>query len=155
VSRARSRSSGSSRLAAFSSNAGASAPAPGLNAICPRSRSHRARWNSSGSLASAVASNPRAVSNASACRAACAAESAVRTPRWFRCQFDGALQERGGGEPAAGLRSVCRLLELQGDLFIGSQHRRSEMPGATVRIDVCIRRFRQRQMDRPPFLWRH
>jgi hypothetical protein len=68
---------------------------------------------------------------------------AVRTPRWFRCQFDGALQERGGsGEPAAGLRSVCRLLELQGDLFIESQHRRSEMPGATVRVGLSVGRLR-------------
>ena len=58
VSRARGRSSGSSCFAALSRSGGASLPCLEANAICPRSRSTRARWSSSRTPASAVASRP-------------------------------------------------------------------------------------------------
>ena len=125
-------------------------------ATWPRSRSTRARWNSSSGPASAVATSPSAASNAPAWKLACAAASArsARRARVLR-QRDGALQERRrGGEPAARLRPAGRALELQGDLLVGPGGGRGQMPRTTVRVGLPIGRLRQRQVDRAAILHR-
>ena len=61
-----------------------------------------------------------------------------------------ALQERGGGGKApAGARPARRKFELARYLLVRTGRRGRQMPRATIRIDLAIRRFRQRQVSRP------
>ena len=131
-------------------------PRPEAKATWPRSRSTRARWNSSSGPASAVASSPSAASNVAGLEARLRrGQSAIGPPRRVLRQRDRALQERRrGGEPAARLRPAGRALELHGDLLVRSRRGRSQMPRTTVRVGLSIGRLRQRQMDRPAILHR-
>ena len=62
-------------------------------------------------------------------------------------QHGRALQEGGGrGEPAARLRSGRRMLELRGDVLVGHGRRLRPVPGASIRVDVRIGRFREGAM---------
>ena len=82
--RSREPARGRAARAAAPRPAGASAPSaadPWANAICPRSRSTRARWRASSGAPSTIASISRAASNAPACKLACAAASARSTRR--------------------------------------------------------------------------
>ena len=68
-------------------------------------------------------------------------ERPVGSPRGIAGQRDRALQERGrGGEAAARLRPARRALELARDLLVRTGRRGGQVPCATIRIDVAIRR---------------
>jgi hypothetical protein len=80
-------------------------------------------------------------------------QGSIGTPRGVLGQGHGPLQERGTGREAAPrLRPIRGVLQLHGNLFIRSGGSRSQMPRATVGIDVRIGDVRQGEMDRPPFL---
>src|SRR5206468_10540941 len=80
-------------------------------------------------------------------------QGALRAAQGFGCQRGGAFEEGGGGcEPAPRLRSRCRTLELRGDLLIGHGCRLRPVPGAAIRVDVWIGRFREGAVDLTPLL---
>ena len=77
-------------------------------------------------------------------------ESSVGSPSGVGGQGERALQEGGrGGEASASLRPTRRALELHGDVLVRPRRRRRQMPCVSIRIDVSIRRLRQRQVRCP------
>ena len=64
--------------------------------------------------------------------------------RGVKGQHRGALEEgRGGGEAAPRPGSGCGAFELRGDLLIGHGCRLRPVPGAAIRVEVWIGRFRE------------
>ena len=77
----------------------------------------------------------------------------VGSPRGIARQRDRALQERGRGSGAAArLRPPRRQLQLARDLLVRPGGRGGQMPRTAVRVDVPVRRLRQRQVGGPPLL---
>jgi hypothetical protein len=79
-------------------------------------------------------------------------ERALRSP-YVGCQPEGALQERGRrGGPSAGARAVGASVQLPSDLLVGSQGRRSQMPGPTVWVGLPVGRLCQGEMHAPALI---
>ena len=111
-----------------------------------RSRSTRARWNSSSGPASAVANSPRAASNAPAWKLACAAASARSARRAGSC-VSATARCRNAAAAARPPRACARPAERSsssGDLLVGSRRGRSQMPRTTIGVDLAIGHLRQR-----------
>ena len=130
VSRAKSASSGSRRLAALTSSRPASPERRCSNAICPRKRSTRARWSSSsGAGLDRDQQSQCRVERAGVALRPGSREQPLRTASGFGRQHRRALEERGrGGEAPARLRSAGRALEFLGDVLVGRRARPA--PGA-------------------------
>ncbi len=134
------RSNGSSPRAAVNSNAGASLPKPEAKATWARTRSTRARWNSSSGPASAVAEQAeRGVERAGLEAGLRGRQRPLAAPRRIVGQRDGALEERRrGGESAACLRPARRTLELRGHLLAGSRRGAGAVPGAPIGVRLGV-----------------
>ena len=140
---------GSRRLAALRNRRPASPPRRCSNAIWARKRSTRARPSSSSTPASTPANSPSAASRSPASRfAPAAASSALRAVRGLGRERGGALEEGSDGrQSAARLRPPRGTLELCGDVLVGHGRRLRPVPGAAIRVDLRIGRFRQRAVD--------
>ena len=151
VSRASPGSSGTRRLAASSSNGGASLPRLSANTICARSRCKRARWSSSSGVSSAVATRACAASGAARLQLGLCRGQRSRPPA---CRIGGqlgrSLQERGRRRDAAAtLRPVGRALELAGHRLVEARRRVRAMPCSPIGVRLGIRRLGQRAVHLP------
>ena len=75
-------------------------------------------------------------------------QSALRATGRLGRQRGRALEEgRGGGETAPRLRTGCGAFQLRGDLLVGHGCRLRPVPGAAIRVDLRIGRFREGAVD--------
>jgi len=77
----------------------------------------------------------------------CRVQGALGAAGGILRQPGGALEEGGRRRDAAtSQRSICRTLELRGDVFVGALRRLRTMPCSAIRIDVGVDRLGQRPM---------
>jgi hypothetical protein len=75
-------------------------------------------------------------------------QRALRAPRRVGGQRDGALEEcRGGAETAARLCSVCGTFQFRRHLLVRPGRGLRPVPGAAIRVDLRIGRFRKCAVD--------
>ena len=128
---------------------------PNAKATWPRSRSTRARWNSSSGPVSAVAGAPEP--RRTRRPGGSPARRPARDPRG--APDHASARRRAAGtrprrRPTARLRPAGRALELRGDLLIGSRRGRQPDASPPVGIDSPVGRLRQRAGGPPGVLHR-